>query len=189
MAASALLCCGAWAQSTPQTPTAAPAAAPAAASELPPPNLKMPPLPPAFTEKDRDSSDDRYFFHKEGVSYQRALSDIQLCAGYSKTVELIAKPKDFVPLGTDAVPRDVSTQTRTSLEWSYGLIGLWLGNYVENQILDGGLRRCLAYKGYKRYAVSRAAYSQIERGSEAELMARRAIVASGPQPFGGEVGP
>jgi hypothetical protein len=150
----------------------------------------MPSLPLPFTAKDIQAGDDRYYFQKNGVSYQIAFADFQLCAKYSRTVEVLAKPKDFAPLGTNVVPPDAIVQPLVNVNTGAPtIVGAILASYVEGDIREGSMRLCMSYRGYKRYAVARSAYRQIDTGSDTEHMARQAVVASGPAPEGGEVGP
>jgi len=166
----------------------------AAAPEAPlvppaPATLSMPPLPLPFTEKDRRDSNSRYYFHKEGASYQAVIADLMLCTEYSHTVTLVARPKDFIPLGSIVMAPDRRGTIAMNAFATLGLVGAMLGAYVESEMAEGNMRLCMSYRGYKRYAVSRAAYREITRGSDTETMQRQAIVASGPAPLGGEVGP
>jgi hypothetical protein len=156
-----------------------------------PAKLSVPPLPLPFIEKDRQDSDSRYYFQKDGVSYQNAFADFQLCSQYSGTVVLVAKPRDYVPLGTDLVATDTSEDAAPQVIPPYGgLVGALLFDaFVAPEINASAMRLCMSYRGYKRYAVSSAAYREITRGNDTEEMARQAIVASGPAPQGGDVGP
>jgi hypothetical protein len=154
-----------------------------------PAKLSMPPLPLVFTEKDKQAADSRYYYYKDGVSYEHALADLQLCNQYAHTVELVAKPKDHVPLGSDVPAPDASGKLSMNMTLTYGLVAGFIAVYVEGELAEGSMRVCMMYRGYKRHAVSREAYRAITRGSDAEAMARQAIVASGPAPQGGEVGP
>ena len=156
-----------------------------------PASLSMPPLPLPFTEKDRQDNDSRFYFQKDGVSYQTAFADFQLCSQYTSTVALVAKPRDYVPLGTDLAAQDTSDDASPRVMPVYGgLVGALLADaFVAPEISRSGMRLCMSYKGYKRYAVSREAYRAITRGSDIEITAKLAVVASGPAPQGGDVGP
>ena len=151
----------------------------------------MPPLPLSFSEKDRADGDSRFYFHKNGVSYQAAFADFQLCSGYAASVVLVAKPKDYVPLGPDMTNPDTSEDAAPRAIPIYGgLVGALLFDaFVAPDMWASATRLCMNYRGYKRYAVYSAAYRAITRGSTTEAMARQAIVASGPAPQGGEIGP
>jgi hypothetical protein len=168
------------------------ASASAAEAPLVPPEavaLSMPPLPLAFTEMDRRDGNSRYYFHKDGASYQAVIADLMLCTEYSHSVTLVARPRDFIPLGSIVLAPDRRGAIAMNAFATLGLVGAMLGAYVEGEIVEGDMRLCMSYRGYKRYAVSREAYRAITRGSETEAMQRQAIVASGPAPLGGEVGP
>lgn len=152
----------------------------------------MPPLPLAFAEGDRRSSDSRYFFYKDGVKYQTAFDDRLLCEAYSHTVALIAKPSDFIPVGT-SLPSTGNKDNLSASDASFRVLGPFLGflsaTWLEGVMEEANMRHCMFYKGYKRYAVSAAAYRAITKGEKAEQMGRAALVASGPTPQSGEVEP
>lgn len=151
----------------------------------------MPPLPLPFAKGDLRSSDSRYFFHKNGVKYLTAFEDILLCDAYSRSVALVAKPNDFIPLGTALPPTGEGKMTAGDA--SFRVLGPFLGIFaaawIEGEMEESNMRHCMYYKGYKRYAVSSAAYRAVTKGEKAEVMGRAAIVASGPAPQGGEVEP
>jgi hypothetical protein len=154
-----------------------------------PAKLTMPPLPLAYTDKDLRSADSRYYYHKDGASYLSAFAEMTLCTQDSHTVTLVARPPDFAPAGS-AIPARDQRGTVIANAWAtYGLVGGLLGAYVEGEMQEGEMRLCMSYRGYKRYAVSREAYRELTRGSDADTMARQALAASGPTPLGGEVGP
>jgi hypothetical protein len=60
---------------------------------------------------------------------------------------------------------------------------------VEEDLEKTTDRRCLAYKGYHRYGTTRAIYKQIVSGTDAEKLARKAVIASGPPPQAEALGP
>jgi hypothetical protein len=154
-----------------------------------PASLSVPPLPLPFTEKDRRDGNSRYYFHKEGASYQAVIADLMLCTEYSHSVVLVARPINFIPLGSIVLAPDRRGAITRNAFGTLGLVGGIIGAYVEGEIVEGDMRLCMSYRGYKRYAVSREAYRATTRGSDIETMQRQAIVASGPAPLGGEVGP
>lgn len=47
----------------------------------------------------------------------------------------------------------------------------------------------MMYKGYKRFGTTRKIWEEIAAGTETETLARLALIASGPQPLTGAVGP
>jgi len=157
-----------------------------------PASVILPKLPLTFSEKDRRASDSNFYFYKAGVTYEAAFADLDQCRLYALSSRLVALPPTFVPLGTDMVTSG-KTVMSPSFPMQYGVVGtIFAGIIVAAAEDDHALattRRCMAYKGYKRYATSRSVAKQIEDGTETDKLARLAIIASGPQPNVGEVEP
>lgn len=149
-------------------------------------------LPLPFGERDRADSDEYFYFHKKGVTYETAFSDLDQCRLFAVTTKLVAKPPAFIPLGTDIV-----TPGNTPMSHNFQLLFGTVGSLFAMTIIEAAeddnsraiSRRCMTYKGYARYATSRSAFRQMSAGTEEERLARWALVASGPQPIIGEVGP
>jgi hypothetical protein len=51
------------------------------------------------------------------------------------------------------------------------------------------MRRCMTFKRYNRYGTTKAIWQQIEAGTVADKLARRALIASGPQPASEVIAP
>lgn len=154
--------------------------------------VTVPALPLPFSEKDRSGADDYFYFHKAGVSYEAAFADLDVCRLYTETAVTMIMPPKFVPLGKDVVVREV----QTGYPWhyqQYGIVGGLLIDYfasiAQRDNAHATMRRCMAYKGYKRYAVSEKIRESLDSGKPAEKTARLALIASGPAPTAGEVGP
>jgi hypothetical protein len=153
--------------------------------------VTLPALPLPFTEKDRSAADDYFYFHKNGVGYETAFADLDVCRLYTETAVTMIMPPKFVPLGGDVVVREV----QTGYPWhyqQYGLVGGLLIDYfaaiAQRDNAHATMRRCMAYKGYKRYAVSEKIRESLDSGTPAEKIAKLALIASGPAPQAGEVG-
>jgi hypothetical protein len=75
----------------------------------------------------------------------------------------------------------------------FGLGGMILANALiadaEADMAIATSRKCMAYKGYGRYGVSRALSKQIDSGDDAEKTGRRALIASGAAPKTGMLEP
>ena len=152
--------------------------------------LSVPPLPLPFTAKDIEAGETRYYFHKDNVSYQTAFGDFLLCSQYALTVDLAARPKNYVPLGSDIPAPDATGNfsLKVMSNPSLGIIGGIAAAFIEEDARKAAMRLCMIYKGYKRYAISRKAYGDITRGGDTNAIAKLAIVASGPSPQGGDIG-
>jgi hypothetical protein len=135
------------------------------------------------------SSDDYFYFYKTGVSYQRAFSDLDECRMYSLQAQLTPVPPKFIPLGSAAVKSEGTARVAAQ----FGLVGLLvIGPIIESgeeDAAEASNRRCMMYKGYSRFGTSRASWKQIKAGTEAERLARLALIASVPPPSAGAIGP
>jgi hypothetical protein len=69
---------------------------------------------------------------------------------------------------------------------NYGLVGLaiaaLIADSVQEELVNLAARKCMAYKGYHRYGITRAIYKQLDSGTDGEKLARKARIASGPAP-------
>lgn len=161
---------------------------PAMAALLPlerpdPATLKVPEInTPAKSDAGR--FDDQFFFYKSGVSYARAFADMDQCRINVAMARMFAPTPRFVPLG-----RALETPAGRS-GWElfpmFGLGGMLLADAfiagAEDDLALATARKCMAYKGYRRYGLSRGLSKQIDSGTDAEKLGRRALIASGPLP-------
>jgi hypothetical protein len=161
-----------------------------------PATITAPALPLTFGPKDRIDADSYFYFHKQGVSYEAAFADLDQCRLYAQSATLFAQPPKFVPLGTTTIRRDPVTPNTDFYYNQYGLVGgvtasiifMAVTAQVNEDNHNATVRRCMAYKGYKRYGLSSAASGKIDTGTEAEKQARRALIAAGPAPQSKEAG-
>jgi len=128
--------------------------------------------------------DDYFYFHKDGVSYDRAFADLDQCRMYGQMVQLIPQIPAYVPLGGDAVkPPGPSGSNAFMMS---GFVGVFLAEIIIANAMESRAiateRKCLAYKGYLRYGTSRNIFKQIDGGTDTEKLARKALIASGPAP-------
>jgi len=153
-------------------------------------------LPLPSSQADRRGSDDYFYFHKSGVTYEVAFADLDQCRLYVLTSSWVTGAPRFVPLGANVVQMPTIPAGKTAPSANapqYRLVGWFLAAAIvqpawEEHGRDVN-RRCMSFKGYRRYAVSRTVFEQIDVGTDAEKLARMALIASGPQPQTGEVGP
>jgi hypothetical protein len=133
------------------------------------------------TPKDVRNFGDYFYFHKSGVSYERAFADLEQCRINAAMAQVTALVPTVMPLG------DAPT-TAPKLSQNYFLFGGPLMNILiaEAEDENGAAtnRKCMAYKGYRRYGTSRVLFKQVDSGTTAEKQARRALIASGPVPGG-----
>lgn len=149
------------------------------------PNLAFTPTP-----ADVSDYDEYYYFYKRGVAYEVAFADLDECRVYGLSANLVAVPPKFVPLGGGIIKdRSYNDYFGTQMAMQYGIggvIGLALVNVIvaqaEQDNVRAAVKTCMAYKGYSRYGTSSDIQDKIDAGSEAEKIARMALIASGPQP-------
>lgn len=164
-------------------------------SAEPPPQPLVRPNPASVIvpKLDATSSDDYYYFHKSGVSYERAFADLDECRIYSLETRVEAKIPKFVALNSDGLRSEGDNDMGQSMfAQQYWFALLILTPFVEQgqeNNVNAGLRRCLAYKGYDRYGTSRASWKLIAEGADAQKFARLALIASGSTPQTGAIGP
>ncbi|HEX2592856.1 MAG TPA: hypothetical protein VHL34_15245 [Rhizomicrobium sp.] len=131
---------------------------------------------------------DSYFiFHKDGVSYEQAFAELDQCRIYSLSARTAVTVHPFVPLGGEVEKRDYTDRPRTG----NGLVGSMMEDaMIENEwhyAVIATFRRCMYFKGYARYGTSERISKLIDAGTDAERLARLALIASGPKPTSGAV--
>jgi hypothetical protein len=152
-----------------------------------PARITVPDLSFTPTPHDIKNFDSHYYFYKTGVSYEAAFADLDECRMYSLASDFVAfKPPKFVPLGDDIAGNGSRKDVTPTSSWRRGLrrgilVAVLVEQAHENDVL-ATTNRCMAYKGYGRYGVSRAIADEIDTGSDAEKLARQALIASGPKP-------
>jgi hypothetical protein len=176
LGALAMLACGATAGGQPATANTTAMPDPATVSV---PDVNAKPAP-----RDRSDPDVQFYFHKTGASFAAALADYQACNGLTADIEIFAPPPPFVPIGTDIIPNNGDA---SGAVWQmFGLVGVIIvGISHDEDIKDWqrfNMRRCMYYKGYRRYATTETVWTQINKGTPAEVATRLALIASGSTP-------
>jgi hypothetical protein len=168
-----------------------PADADGAVKPLDPPdpaNISVPYTPAIADNNATRDYDAHFYFYKAGVSYKAAFADLDECRMYALTTKSVAVPPRFVPLGSD----DIREKTAPVL-LTYGVIGAIIGEiFIEQDRRDtdrATTKRCMAYLGYSRYGTSKTVWAEINTGSDAEIVAREALIASGPKPAAEAIDP
>ena len=142
----------------------------------------------AYLPASRDSGDFwRYFFFwKAEVSAEQARSDILECRSYAREPVLWGRIPERMPL--DAVVRGPD-----GTESGYGLVGALafdvFSGALERRIVLANTRRCMGFKGYRRYGLSAALWRALNEGTAEEVVARLVVVATGPEPSQQSIAP
>ena len=100
-------------------------------------------------------------------------------------------PPRFVPLGSAAVKGEsMGVDPSVQADWvnRYGvggviggvLAGFYIAS-VQDDIADTTNQRCMGFKGYSRTSITSATWYKIARGTDAERLARLAVIASDSQ--------
>jgi hypothetical protein len=154
-----------------------------------PASISVPHMPAVVEHNEAGDYDAYFYFYKPGVSYKSAFADYDQCRMYALTTKSVAVPPRFVPLGSDVIQEKKTTPAY----WGYGVVGIIISEiFVEQDRRDtdrATIKRCMAYKGYLRYGTSEAIWTEINAGDDAESVARKALIASGPKPAAEAIDP
>lgn len=163
---------------------------PGKSSPVDPETVTVPDLAYIPVPRDERNYDEYFLFHKPGVTSAAALADIQECRAFSQGLQPMAKLTHFVPLGGEAYDADNRIAYQNA-QLMYGLTGVLILGFVMDGLASdnehGNTRRCMGFKGYKRYGTSRAIWKQISKDGDGVMIARLALVASATQPPPGKV--
>lgn len=127
-----------------------------------------------------------FFFHKQGVSFDQALNDFGECNVYQDGP---AGSEDMI---INIMPRFVSLSEKESYKpYVYnqndgGVVGAIIGDIVGAPILQKNraqrLRKCMEYKSYDRYGISKDKWKLIHKSATNNYVEISASIASGPSP-------
>lgn len=150
-----------------------------------PASLSLPDMAFKSTPRDVRRYDTYYYFHKPGVSYERAFADFDQCHGYALSSQLGLLTPTIIPLGAAALQDDSSRRAAYSNAFAmYGLVGLGIAAIFISEAEDDNaratVRKCMTYKHYGRYGLSRALFKKIDEGADAQRLGRWALIAAGP---------
>ncbi|TRD10776.1 hypothetical protein FGU71_02095 [Erythrobacter insulae] len=152
-----------------------------AAQDTPDPLPSQPPAIPDLSSPENELGDERKYivFHKEGISYERALSDVKECAAHSG--RLVQRKADtFIPWGRDETGRAVTYDGG-----QFGLVGFAIASIIdgpiERSIRQSIMIRCMTPRGYVRYRANKDQWQDLFENGEngSEILA---AIASGPVP-------
>ena len=127
-----------------------------------------------------------FFFWKGGVTPEAARADLLECGTYAHSPVLWARIPERMPV-------DGGVQGPNGTEGGYGLVGaaafsLFEGAQVR-RITLANLRRCMGFKGYRRYGLSAALWRPLNAGSPDEIVSRLAAIAAGAEPTQPSIAP
>lgn len=154
-------------------------------------SVAMPDLAFAETPQDAADFDKYYYFNRAGTSFAEALADLRDCDELARGLASGYKWQDtpYPYTGTMA-----------------GAVGGAIGNAFAEAIVGSAnrralrrtnMRRCMHYKGYSRYGVTKElwvrfnfeeGFSSVEEIRRQGMLAMQAKVASGPAPASRELG-
>ena len=152
---------------------------------------QTPPDPATITLPDLSSANDprnaaegwKYFyFHKQGVSYEKAYADFSECYRFLPVWRVEASLPMFAPWeetpGSWSVPSPVISQ--------YGivgdLIGLMVAGPVVRRAYQSRMRRCLETRSYVRYPLAKDAWEQLIDNYSPRSIALQAKAAAAAAP-------
>lgn len=125
-----------------------------------------------------------FYFHKSGVSFDKAYADLRECRAHLTSASAILLP-DFIPFGEESSKPVASTTS------PYGLVGAAMAAIIlpklDRGLENNKLRRCMGTRGYARYALSEETWKTINTGEEDQVVAMQAKIAAGPRPDQSEV--
>ena len=156
-----------------------------------PKSITVPNLGFTPTLRDQHMFDTYFYFYKHGVSYETAFTDLDQCRmiALETGINVFAPPK-FVPLGSNMVHEQ---HYDIAPSFQFGLTGLVMAAIIlqsqQDDMRAATGARCMFYKGYTLFGTSRAIFQKLNAGSDAERLARLALIASGPKPAIGEIEP
>lgn len=152
--------------------------------------IEVPNLEFAATVKDERDYLLYFFFHKPGVSFEQAMSDLTECYSEAESFELPWIP--YFSLLDDAAitPKGVRPQPN-----SFGVMGAVFASLVEDRTpinvyeVQPKVRMCMGYKDYVRYGTTRAIWNQIAGDGMKRAIPVLAKIASGSPPSAASIEP
>ena len=177
--------------------------APVAAAAQPAPDkadaaaIAVPDLRFQPTESDQRDFGKYFYFHKPGVSFEAARADLTECRGYSQNLGLFPKIPANVPINANFIEQtyeDPPGNLRVAEVDPYTIPGAIAYTVVEagigalvipgeiNKRVVANMRKCMGFKAYKRYGLSRDLWRQLNQGGLEQALLMQAKIASGPEP-------
>lgn len=150
-----------------------------------------PPTPAAVAAYQPARGDERefwryFFFWRRGVAPDAARADLMECAGYAGDPVLWARIPERMPL-------EGGVRGPNGTEGQFGLAGTIIFSLVEGGLVRrvalANLRRCMGFKGYRRYGLSSELWRSLHQGEAEQIMERLTAVAAGPEPQQASIAP
>jgi len=145
-----------------------------------PATLELPDLTPSRDPKVIEAGWKYFYFHKAGVSYAEAYEDFSECYRYLPVAGANPLLPMFAPWRESPGVEYVASSS------NFGLIGMGIAALVAGPInrraQQAPLRRCLETRGYVRYPLTEAVWSQLVDGYSPRSIALQAKAASLPAP-------
>lgn len=153
--------------------------------------VTMPKLEFVPTAADEGTFDKYYYFNRADTGFEAALADLRDCDGYasglSSGYQNQATPYPYAGTMAGAAGGVIGNL----------MVAAIFGSAEKRRLRRVNMRRCMGYKGYARFGLSKDLWQEFnfEEGfsGEAEdkrqaMLARQAKVASGPRPASKELG-
>jgi hypothetical protein len=155
----------------------------ATAPALPDPaTIKVPDVGAGTPERDSAGDSKYFYFHREDISFERAVADVGECVGYAMPPMPPVTISAFVLLDEDAARGERASPYRP-----YGLVGDLISAIImpslQRRVLMGNMRVCMGFKGYSRYPTTKDAYLALNEGDDLRAsVLMLAKIAAGPRP-------
>ena len=135
-------------------------------------------------EKHSEEFHKYFYFHRSGVSFEAAKAEIGECYEYRNG------PAGMEGQFINIVPTFVSLSEKQVnvpyVQNEAGLVGMVIGDIVSASLVlknqGQRMRKCMEYKGYDRYGLSKDLWKQITNIDAATYIDVHARIASGPAP-------
>jgi hypothetical protein len=123
-----------------------------------------------------------YFFHREGVDFKTALSDLNECEYYSTFNEPWVRPPTFMPFALNSIggARTKPSYNRPTL--MSAVFGGMVMKPLSRRMHNANMRTCMNFRGYSRYGLTEEINTEIEKNGQEESLLIRAMIASGSKP-------
>jgi hypothetical protein len=122
-----------------------------------------------------------FFFHKQGISFDKAYSDFEECFRFLPVPNVSVSLPMFAPWDEKPGVKDLGFVPN-----NYGLMGAVIGELIagplERRAHQSRMRLCLETRGYVRYPLSKAAWERLIDVYSEQSIAMQATAASGPKP-------
>lgn len=140
------------------------------------------------SDQDKKKFSKYYISHKPGVSVDKARADIDECLRYSMGanemgIQMFPPIPDFVPLEDQQSYQDGKPKAHNG---QFGLVGDVMAALivpgVNRAIAQSNVRRCMGYKNYDRYGISKEAWKTLNEVDHGQRVNWLAEIASGNTP-------